>query len=579
MGDTDNFKARTMKRKNVKGLALSAPPKPLAPPPSSEQPDSMLPASLSGPAQSSRRNDDTLEIGVEFRPKWKTEDLEVLKDLGAGNGGTVSKVRHKEWNLVMARKIIHVEAKKEVRRRIVRELQIMNECNSPYIVSFYGAFLNESGDVTMCMEYADVGSLDSISKNFGPVRVDVLGKIAEAVLGGLKYLYLVHKIMHRDIKPSNVLVNSKGQIKLCDFGVSSELVNSVADTFVGTGTYMAPERIQGANYTVKSDVWSVGLTLMELAIGKFPFSIESDDGDDEDAAGPQGILDLLQQIVLEPSPRLPKSDAFPRILEDVIDKCLMKNPAQRPTPQELYDTDPFLQAAKRTPVDLEQWAVSMMEKHNRKSHLAPMLSPATQALLRGEDGTPGTASTVRSMGSSRHTASRQPTPTSGEIPIGSAPSFNGGMGRDARSRDDRSREDVHSARSRAEPIGRAEAAVQAGVLSGASNARPSYPTRTSSTVQTATVPAGGYGHQPLQMQLPVRQAPPSSRSNGGGGARPEAAERDYKSRGAARAEVGEYREEGYRTNGAATRPEAGENSEGSYRSERSERRPKPGYVQ
>lgn len=183
------------------------------------------------------------------------------------------------------------------------------------------------------------------------------------------------------------------------------------------------------------------------------------------------------------------------------------------------------------------------------------------------------------MGSSRHTASRQPTPTSGEIPIGSAPSFNGGMGRDARSRDDRSREDVHSARSRAEPIGRAEAAVQAGVLSGASNARPSYPTRTSSTVQTATVPAGGYGHQPLQMQLPVRQAPPSSRSNGGGGARPEAAERDYKSRGAARAEVGEYREEGYRTNGAATRPEAGENSEGSYRSERSERRPKPGYVQ
>ena len=76
-------------------------------------------------------------------------------------------------------------------------------------------------------------SLDSISKNFGPVRVDVLGKIAEAVLGGLKYLYLAHRIMHRDIKPSNVLVNSRGQIKLCDFGVSSELANSVADTFVG----------------------------------------------------------------------------------------------------------------------------------------------------------------------------------------------------------------------------------------------------------------------------------------------------------------------------------------------------------
>lgn len=162
----------------------------------------------------------------------------------------------------------------------------------------------------------------------------MLGKIAEAVLGGLTYLYRAHRIMHRDIKPSNVLVNSRGQIKLCDFGVSSELDNSVADTFVGTGTYMAPERIQGSPYTVKSDVWSVGLTLMELAIGKFPFS--SDSGSDDEPGGPQGILDLLQQIVLEPAPKLPKSDAFPSILEDVIAKCLMKVPEERPTPQELY---------------------------------------------------------------------------------------------------------------------------------------------------------------------------------------------------------------------------------------------------
>lgn len=171
------------------------------------------------------------------------------------------------------------------------------------------------------------------------MRVDVLGKIAEYVLAGLTYLYKVHRIMHRDIKPSNVLVNSRGSIKLCDFGVSSELENSVADTFVGTGTYMAPERIKGSPYTVKSDVWSVGLTLMELAIAKFPFSPDTDG--DEEAAGPQGILDLLQQIVMEPSPKLPKSDAFPQILEDMIAKCLMKEPAERPTPWELY-VSPFL---------------------------------------------------------------------------------------------------------------------------------------------------------------------------------------------------------------------------------------------
>lgn len=300
------------------------------------------------------------------------------------------------------------------------------------------------------------------------MRVDVLGKIAEAVLGGLKYLYLAHRIMHRDIKPSNVLINSKGQIKLCDFGVSNELENSIADTFVGTGTYMAPERIQGAQYTVRSDVWSVGLTMMELAVGKFPFTMGGEDGDDEEeAAGPQGILDLLQQIVLEPAPKLPKSDAFPQILEDFIAKCLMKNPEQRPTPQELYDTDPFLQAAKRTPVDLEQWAVSMMERQHRKSHLVPQLSPAAQLLLRGND-TPLTATT----------ATTEPTPTSGEIPISSSSMSSNGS-------------------------------------SGPGSGRPAYPTRTSSA---QTVP--GYmqqqqkqqQQQQQQMNLPIRP-PPSSRSS------------------------------------------------------------------
>jgi len=175
---------------------------------------------------------------------------------------------------------------------------------------------------------------------FGPIRVDVLGKIAEATLGGLTYLYSKHHIMHRDIKPSNILVMSKGTIKLCDFGVSGELINSIADTFVGTSTYMAPERIQGEKYTVKSDVWSFGLTIMELAIGKFPFAASEQLSDAESA--PAGILDLLQQIVHEPAPRLPKSDAFPQILDDMIQKCLYKTPDKRPTPQELFVSLPQL---------------------------------------------------------------------------------------------------------------------------------------------------------------------------------------------------------------------------------------------
>ncbi|KAI1332725.1 kinase-like domain-containing protein [Xylariaceae sp. FL0255] len=409
-----SFAPRSMKRRNVKGLALAAP----KPPPTSSAGSMAAPSLRAGDSQPDDvANEAQLDIKMQFNLDIRPEDLEIVRELGSGNGGTVSKVKHQPTGTMMARKVIHVEANKELRRRIVRELQIMHGCKDEHIVTFYGAFLNDHKDVIMCMEYMDVGSLDRVSRVFGPVRVDVLGKIAVATLEGLDYLYRKFKIMHRDIKPSNILINSKGDIKLCDFGVSGELVNSIADTFVGTSTYMAPERIKGEKYTVKSDVWSFGLTIMELAIGKFPFAASdqvSDGGDN----GPAGILDLLQQIVNEEAPKLPKSDAFPSILEEMIQKCLEKNPKNRPTPQVLLRGEPgpdgepgkkgdaFIEAAKRTPVDLRAWAVSLMEKDNRKSHLAPQLSPATQELLRSSDS-PSLPTETSSLY----------TPTYGEIPI------------------------------------------------------------------------------------------------------------------------------------------------------------------
>ncbi|OJD20783.1 STE/STE7/MEK1 protein kinase [Blastomyces percursus] len=400
----DSFKARTLKRKNVKGLALNSAGSKAGSKLSDG--DAQIPGAI-GNSDSNRT--DTLEIGLEFKLDLRSEDLVVMKELGAGNGGTVSKVMHASTKVIMARKIIRVDAKENVRKQIVRELQVGHDCNSPYIVTFYGAFQNEARDIVLCMEYMDCGSLDRISKDFGPVRVDVLGKIAEYVLAGLVYLYETHRIMHRDIKPSNVLINSRGNIKLCDFGVATETVNSIADTFVGTSTYMAPERIQGGAYTVRSDVWSVGLTIMELAVGRFPFDATDSAAGDRASAGPMGILDLLQQIVHEPAPKLPKSDAFPPILDDFVAKCLLKKPEERPTPRELYDKDAFLQAAKRTPVNLREWAISMMEQHNRKSYLAP---PAPKAITR--DGSRDSISHSRNAETSPRPRF---TPTSGEIPL------------------------------------------------------------------------------------------------------------------------------------------------------------------
>ncbi|GAA5981536.1 hypothetical protein JCM11641_004090 [Rhodosporidiobolus odoratus] len=248
-------------------------------------------ASLSGPSAASASTSRglseqlaTLELGVEFKLDLRNEDLQVLNELGSGNGGTVSRALHVPTKAIMAKKVVHIATTDTTRKQILRELQIMHDCASPYIVSFYGAYLADP-HICMCMEFMDKGSLDNIYKKVGPIPEPILGKIALAVVSGLTYLYEVHKIMHRDVKPSNILLNSLGQIKICDFGVSGELINSVADTFVGTSTYMSPERISGDPYTVKSDVWSLGISLVELAIGRFPFSSDDEPpSTDEDEA-------------------------------------------------------------------------------------------------------------------------------------------------------------------------------------------------------------------------------------------------------------------------------------------------------
>ncbi|KAI0754995.1 kinase [Daedaleopsis nitida] len=332
-----------------------------------------------------------LELNSEHKyHDLRTEDLKDLRELGQGNGGSVKKVEHLPTGTIMAKKIVLIDAKPSVRKQILRELQIMHDCHSDYIISFYGAFIADP-NICICMEYMDKGSLDGIYKKIGPIDIDVVGKVALAVLEGLTYLYDVHRIIHRDIKPSNILFNSRGQVKICDFGVSGELINSIADTFVGTSTYMSPERIQGAQYTVKSDVWSLGISLIELALGRFPFAdSSSDDSDLSDFEGTlspsrphplaltkeqrdkkkkrkskgvslQGggmtmsILELLQHIVNEPAPRLTPEGRFPREADDFVDSCLLKDPDARKTPKDLLK-HPWIEHSRTATIDLETWA-------------------------------------------------------------------------------------------------------------------------------------------------------------------------------------------------------------------------------
>ena len=157
-----------------------------------------------------------LELNSEHKyHDLRNEDLKDLQELGQGNGGSVKRVEHLPTGTIMAKKvravgylwdaasdmnnvvqIVLIDAKPSVRKQILRELQIMHDCHSDYIISFYGAFISDP-NICICMELMDKGSLDSIYKKIGPIDIDVVGKVALAVLEGLTYLYDVHRIIHR----------------------------------------------------------------------------------------------------------------------------------------------------------------------------------------------------------------------------------------------------------------------------------------------------------------------------------------------------------------------------------------------
>ena len=186
----------------------------------------------------------------------------------------------------MAMKEIRLELDEAKFAAIIMELDILHRCVSPFIIDFYGAFFQE-GAVYICMEFMNGGSIDKLYGDGTPESV--LRKITLSVTMGLKSLKDEHNIIHRDVKPTNILVNTAGQVKLCDFGVSGNLVASIAKTNIGCQSYMAPERISsggvaqagappsGGTYSVQSDIWSLGLSITECALGQYPYPPETYD--------------------------------------------------------------------------------------------------------------------------------------------------------------------------------------------------------------------------------------------------------------------------------------------------------------
>eukprot|EP01065_Artemidia_motanka_P035493 TRINITY_DN43399_c0_g1_i1.p1 TRINITY_DN43399_c0_g1~~TRINITY_DN43399_c0_g1_i1.p1 ORF type:complete len:523 (+),score=56.52 TRINITY_DN43399_c0_g1_i1:70-1569(+) len=241
--------------------------------------------------------------------------IESWELIGKGSFGRVYKAELREHGPCThdAVKVVDVEDTQAV-SAVRLEESILRELNSKYVVQYRGCFLSPAGGICVAMEYCGGGSFEPLAGHLTEVEI---AACVHSVLQGLVYLHSA-RVLHRDVKAANVLLTESGEVRLADFGTSTACVRSLRHTFVGSPYWMAPEMITDTPYDGRADVWSLGVTVIELAEGDPPHVNSS-------------TMLALQKIARGPAPRLKSRDqAWSAGMQRFVQVCCEKSIESRP---------------------------------------------------------------------------------------------------------------------------------------------------------------------------------------------------------------------------------------------------------